>query len=367
VPETSAASTVALPQVGYYVHHHGHGHWRRAQAIAQCLDCPVTLIGSNLPALPAPLLRLDLPGDTAPGMQVARFATLHYAPLAVDGLRERMALLADWMRRHWPCVLVVDVSVEVALLARLLGVPTVYVRQHGQRDDPAHLQAYACASTLLAPWPAFMDSLAGEQGSADNAAILARTRYSGWLSRYPQGRGAAAEAGRVLVIIGQGGTAIGVPQLHALARACADYRFRVIGLPSGTLADEGAAAPANLIDLGQMAEPFDELCRAEIVIGSAGDGVVGEVASLGCRYVAIAESRPFDEQLQQARRLQALGLAIGLEAWPDGERWPEILQRARALDPDQWQRGGAPADSPGAAARVIEDTLHRHFVNSRAS
>lgn len=350
----------ATPQVGYYVHHHGHGHWRRAQAIAEHLQCPVTLIGSHLPPLPAPLQRLDLPADTAPGMQVERFATLHYAPLAVDGLRERMALLTDWMNRHWPCLLVVDVSVEVALLARLLGVPTVYIRQHGQRDDPAHLQAYACASALLAPWPALMESLDAERPGTP--AIVGHTRYSGWLSRYPQGRNAAAETGRVLVIIGQGGTAIGTCELLALAQACPSYQFRVIGLAP----DHGRQCAANLVDLGQVPEPFDELCRAEIVIGSAGDGVVSEAASLGCRYVAIAESRPFDEQLHQARRLQALGLAIGLDAWPAAEHWPQLLQQARALDPGQWQRGGPMADSPAHAARIIEDTLREHFVSSPA-
>lgn len=348
------------PQIGYYVHHHGHGHWRRAQAIAECLNCPVTLIGSALPALPAPLQRLDLPGDTAPGMQVEAFATLHYAPLAVDGLRERMAVLAQWLHAHWPCVLVVDVSVEIALLARLLGVPTVYIRQHGQRDDPAHLQAYACATALLAPWPALMECLVSDTGGAC-AAIVQRTRYSGWLSRYPQGRQAPAEVGRVLIIIGQGGTAVDAQALLDLAQACPDYRFRVAGLPAGALVGSSGASAGNLLNLGQLPEPLDELCRAEVVIGSAGDGVVSEAARLGCRYIAIAESRPFDEQLQQARRLQALGLAIGLAGWPPAAQWPLLLEQARALDPQQWQRGGAMADSAAKAAQIIETVLHEQF------
>lgn len=338
--------------VGYYVHHHGHGHWRRAQAIAQALTCPVTLLGSALPPLPAPLQRLDLPGDTAPGMQVEHFATLHYAPLNVPGLRERMALLADWMHRHWPCLLVVDVSVEVALLARLLGVPTIYMRQHGQRDDPAHLQAYACASALLAPWPVLMES---DETRSD---LRAHTRYSGWVSRYPAGRRIAAESGRVLVIIGQGGTTVGAAQLLALARSCPQWTFVVMGLAPGTLTEP----PGNLSELGHVADPEEQLCRAEVVIGSAGDGVVGEVASLGCRYIAIAESRPFDEQQQQARTLQALGLAIGLQAWPtDPAVWPGLLAQARGLDPAQWLRGGEVADSARRAARIIEEVLHAQF------
>lgn len=363
-PMLDSHSGKVQPQVGYYVHHHGHGHWRRAQAIAECLSCPVTLIGSALPPLPAPLQRLDLPGDTAPGMQVESFATLHYAPLAVDGLRQRMALLAQWLDAHWPCLLVVDVSVEVALLARLLGVPTIYLRQHGQRDDPAHLQAYACATTLLAPWPPFMECLAGE-ADGNAAAVVQRTQYSGWLSRYPQGRQAAPEKGRVLVIIGQGGTAIIVEMLHSMARACPDHHFRVAGLASGLSADHTALMPGNLLDLGHLPEPLDELCRAEVVIGSAGDGVVSEAARLGCRYIAVAEPRPFDEQLVQARRLNALGLAIGLDAWPQPEQWPPLLEQARALDPQKWEHGGAMAESARRAADIIETTLHRQFLSNR--
>src|SRR3712207_8569721 len=51
-----------------------------------------------------------------------------------------------------PDVLVVDVSVEVALLARLLGVPVVLVAQRGRRDDDPHRRAYAAAAAVAAPW-----------------------------------------------------------------------------------------------------------------------------------------------------------------------------------------------------------------------
>ena len=47
----------------------------------------------------------------------------------------------------------VDVSVEVALLARLCGVPTVVVAMPGRRTDRAHRLAYDSADALLAPWP----------------------------------------------------------------------------------------------------------------------------------------------------------------------------------------------------------------------
>jgi predicted glycosyltransferase len=336
------------PQVGYYVHHHGAGHARRALCIAQALRVPVTLIGSQLPAdLPTGVQALRLPGDTAPGMRVESFEALHYAPLAVDGLRERMALLAQWLHAHWPCLLVVDVSVEVALLARLCAVPVVYMRQHGQRDDAAHRLAYESASALLAPYPAEMEAPTTPQWLRD------KTGYSGWLSRFAGLPPATPQPGRALIITGQGGTGLSAAVLEAVARHCPEWQLRVAGgLAAGT-------ALPNLHWLGPVADPLEELRAAEVVIGSASDSLVGEAASLGCRYIAVAEDRPFSEQRSQARRLNELNVALGLEqGWPTAPLWPGLLEAARRLDPEHWRHW---ADEAAAqrAARLIETTLAR--------
>jgi predicted glycosyltransferase len=339
------------PHVGYYVHHHGAGHGVRAGHIARALRVPVTLIGSQLPDdLPAAVHRLQLPGDTAPGMNVERFDVLHYAPLAVDGVRERMALLAQWFTERWPCLLVVDVSVEIALFARLCAVPVVYVRQHGLRDDAAHRLAYESASALLAPYPAEMEAPDTPQWLRD------KTTYSGWLSRFAGAPSAAPQPGQVLIITGHGGTGLSAALIHAVARQCPDRQFRVAGglqpdgLASGT-------ASSNLHWLGSLSNPQEEMRRADVVIGSASDSLVGEAASLGCRYIAVAEERPFDEQRLQARRLNELNVAIGLEqGWPAAPQWPALLDAALGLDPGRW-RGWADVAAATRAARLIEGAL----------
>lgn len=340
------------PQVGYYVHHHGAGHGVRAAHIAQALRVPVTLIGSQLPdPLPDGKHRLLLPGDTAPGITVDRLDALHYAPLAVDGVRERMALLAQWFAGHWPCVLVVDVSVEIALFARLCAVPVVYVRQHGLRDDAAHRLAYESASALLAPYPAEMEAL-------DTPPWLReKTTYSGWLSRFAGAPFAPLHAGRVLIITGQGGTGLSAALIEAVARHCPERQFRVAGgLQPGR-------PTSNLHWLGRVPDPREEMRSAEIVIGSASDSLVGEAASLGCRYIAVAEDRPFDEQRLQARRLNELNAAIGLEhGWPQAPQWPALFAAALNLDPERW-RGWADVEAAGRAARLIEETLTRTIRN----
>ncbi|WP_225773534.1 hypothetical protein [Pseudomonas sp. Marseille-Q5115] len=335
--------------IGYYVHHHGAGHGVRALTIAEQLGYPVTLMGSRLPEGPmAPHIdRLRLPLDTAEGVEEGTLDALHYAPLGVEGLRVRMATMANWFRDHWPCLLVVDVSVEVAVLARLCSVPTIYVRQHGRRDDPAHALAYQSASALLAPYPEEMEA------PDVPGALRGKTYYSGWLSRFAEQPGAVPEPGRILVICGRGGSGLTPALLNAAATACPQVQLRVAGMDAALL----AGGPPNLVPLGHLANPVEEMRRAGVVMGSASDSLVSEAASLGCRFVAVAEERPFDEQLHQARQLQALGVAVGLDRWPAAPEWPAVLQAALALDGSRWRQWADIAASARAAAIIQEQAF----------
>ncbi|MDT3722530.1 hypothetical protein [Pseudomonas oryzihabitans] len=315
--------------IGYYAHHHGAGHVTRALAIAAAFDGPMTLFGSRLPErVGLPNVQLcHLQADVAPGVAGEAFACLHYAPLGVAGLRERMGLLVDWFRRAWPCLLVVDVSVEVALLARLCGVPTIYLRQRGSRFDAAHELAYACASHLLAPYPERLE----EPGTPDT--WRAKTCYAGSLSRYAgQVPAMVREPGTVTVIAGHGGTAFSRARLAAAARACPDWRWTVLG----PITEDATPAPVNLSFLGSVADPASWLTRAELVVGSAGDSLVAELADLRCRFICLPDARPFDEQLSTGRLLAAQGLAVTCESWPADGEWPGLLLQGRQLDPERW-------------------------------
>src|SRR4051795_6256529 len=151
--------------IGYYVHHHGEGHCTRAAAIADHLGSePVTGLSSR----PRPdgwrgpwleLARDDDPpvADVDP---TARGA-LHWAPRAHPGLRERMAQIAAWVATHAPRLMVIDVSVEVTVLARTMGVPTVVIGMPGARHDPAHQLADRLADAIIAPWPEWAPVLGG--------------------------------------------------------------------------------------------------------------------------------------------------------------------------------------------------------------
>ena len=113
--------------IGYYIHHQGSGHLHRALAIQRQSELEIT----GLSTLPRPSDWIgdwrQLADDAVPEASTESEAGgwLHYVPQAHDGLRRRMGALSAWITRHQPAAMVVDVSVEVALLARLHGVPVI--------------------------------------------------------------------------------------------------------------------------------------------------------------------------------------------------------------------------------------------------
>ena len=317
-----------IPAVGYYVHHHGRGHLSRAQAIVQHMSAEVTVFTSLDARVPGAAL-VRLPPDTAtrsPDLPVPR--GLHYSPVCCAGLTERMAIMARWAANTKASLMVVDVSVEVTTFARLCGLPVVAVRQHGRRNDPAHLLAYDCAVSLLAP---FHPSL--EDPSVTDA-VCKKTTYSGGISRY-EGRVAPTPlpgpgfdrrgGGHVVVLGGAGGEGWDLDAVNHAAD-CADlWEWTVLGPARG--------APSERVrHIGWLDDSFDLISSADVVIASAGDATVNEVMSAGRPLVCIPEPRPFEEQVSKARRLHEIGAAISFETWPEAPMWPLILQEALGLD-----------------------------------
>ncbi|WP_338664158.1 glycosyltransferase [Pararoseomonas sp. SCSIO 73927] len=306
--------------VGYYVHHHGMGHWHRAAALARHMRHPVTLIGTVAEPREAPCPVLALPDDAGADPRngdPAGVPGLHYAPVHHEGMRARGAIMAEWIARERPALMVVDVSVEVAVLSRLLSTPFLYFRLAGTRDDPPHLTAFRAAEALIAPFP---DAL---EDPATPDWMRAKTFHAGFLS----GGGAAPlSGGGIVAAFGRGGAGGDASALAAAARAVPDRRWRVLGPVSGS-----ADLPPNLELLGWREDASAILAEADLVIGGGGDGLVAEVAALGKRFLCLPEPRPFDEQGVKARRLAAMGAAVVREEWP--QDWTDTIAAALALDP----------------------------------
>lgn len=319
--------------IGYYVHHHGSGHLTRARLLAAALDQPVTGL-SSLPR-PAdwagPWVQLAHDAVPAPGdgAEPTAGGTLHWAPVGHAGYRERMAAIAGWVERARPSLMVVDVSVEVTLLVRLLGVRVVVVAMRGDRSDRAHSAAYDCADALIALWPASLASSGWPRRWTD------KTCHAGGFSRLDEvsrcEARASVEPGSVLVLWGRGGEGTG-PDLAAAAAATAPH-----------WSWRRAEPAADAVSLWRA------LTSAEVVVTHAGQNAVAEVAVSRRAAVVVAETRPFAEQVETARVLDESGIAVGLSTWPSDAEWPKLLDRARSRGGSRWAQW---SDGRGAARAV---------------
>lgn len=315
--------------IGWYVHHQGAGHLQRARAVAAHLKRPCTIIGTLAELDTAGPDILDLPDDRplrrgvgfdGNDGEAARPEAFHYAPLRHPGLRGRMARIAAWAERTDPALIVVDVSVEVALFARLLSVPTVVVRLAGERTDRPHLEAFRSASRVLAPFPASLES----PGTPD--WVRAKTFYAGFLGG---GRPAASKGGQdIVVVFGKGGEGGDMAAIAAAARAVPERTWHVLGPVHGE-----ADVPANLCLHGWVADVDAIVAKAAVLVGGGGDGLVALAAAHGKRFLCLPEPRAYGEQTGKAEALHRLGAAIVHSSWPSADEWPGLVRDALALDP----------------------------------
>lgn len=328
--------------IGYYVHHHGRGHATRALTIARALgdDIAVTGLGSGPPpdGWPGPWVRLARDDDPAPaaGDPTARGA-LHWAPPGHRGLRERSAQLLAWIVAATPHLLVVDVSVEVAVLARTAGVPVVVMGMPGLRTDAPHALAYQLADAVLAPWPAWAGPLeTGPVAAPPTIAVGAISRFDG-RARLPRESGDERE---VVVLSGAGGTAVTAAEIDAARRATPAWRWTVLGPPGDRW----------------EADPWPLLCGADVVVTHAGQNAIADVAAARAPAIVLPQERPFAEQSHLARVLDAAGLAAVEHCWPAPGRWPGLLEQALARGGAGWSVW-APGDGAALAAAALHDIV----------
>ncbi|UNB52659.1 glycosyltransferase [Mycolicibacterium sp. YH-1] len=335
--------------IGYYIHHHGTGHRSRAQSICCYLDTPVTALTSLEHDEPHPFdTVVALPRDDAggPTHNPDAHGALHWAPHHDGGLRERMALITKWVADVAPLAAVVDVSVEVSTLLRLLGVPVLVVAMPGERIDTPHKLVYQLADHILAAWP---------QGLYEPHWLRPhahKTTYVGGISRFDGRRpdlSERVETPTVLILNGSGGAALRLDMIVACAKRYPEYRWRTLGVPGGPW----------------TCDPWPAICAADVIVSHAGQNCVADIAAAAKPAIIFAATRPFDEQLTTARTLGHAGLALVLDDWPDLDDWPELIAAALQLDTNRWSRWQT-AGAARRAAQVVTDTAHRCAPNGIA-
>ncbi|WP_068328785.1 hypothetical protein [Psychrobacter sp. P2G3] len=162
-------------RIGYYAHHHGSGHCRQADKLAALLPLELRDQMTVFTSLPIDgyrfstitdeqIVRLSaedqLPEDVLPGRAGKYWqpSSLHYSPVGNRHVQTRSWQLLDEIRQRQIDLMIIDVSAEVAMLCRAASVPYLYVKLAGERDDMPHLNAFAGALGLLAPYPKALEA-----------------------------------------------------------------------------------------------------------------------------------------------------------------------------------------------------------------
>lgn len=310
----------------WYVHDRGNGHLQRACAVIPLLASPVVVtVGPLAPTTaleqlgcPVVVLPSDVPADPP-----ATIGPWHHAPASSEQLARSLAI-ADTVRRHGCTTAVVDVSMEVTVLARLLGMRVVTVRQSGRRSDEAHRIGFASADVVWVPQREALERV--------DSPVDDRWRFTGAFSRFddtprpPTRRWAGTRL--AVLLVGTGGHGLDV---DAWSDTSPPAGWRVV--IAGT---ERCGGNREVAFVGRQDPVFDLLTEADVVVASAGWAAVADVVSAGSHLVVVPESRPYDEQSVRAEALAAAGLAVCRDHWPGPHELASALEEATQLDASRW-------------------------------
>lgn len=331
----------------WYLHDHGSGHLQRARAVIPSLDSAVVVAcgpgtyarAGN--ALTVPVVRL--PSDV-PSTPAATVGPWHHAPTSPE-VRARTMALVEAIRAYRCTTAVVDVSMEVVALARLMGLRVIALRQSGRRHDIAHRIGFDSADVVWVPQCQALEPV--------DLPVDERWRFTGAFSRFdllaPPPAPARHRRQRLVVLLtGSGGHGLDVAHWRH-ARPPDGWRVVIAGT-------DGPSCGDGVDVVGSVDPVFPLLAEADVVIASAGWSAVADIVSAAGRLVLVPEDRPFDEQRVRAQALSAAGLTVVRDRWPSPEHLPAVLEEAGQLEPCRWHDHYDRRGAQRAAALV--DELH---------
>ncbi len=315
----------------YVVNADGSGHTRRAEAILQHLDVPVVVASEN-PGLfkglsphtlvcRIPPLRLD--GDR----QLADDA-LHVPYGSDRAYLDRVQTMVELCDRHRCSLAVIDVCAETAMLMRLCGIPYLYMRMNGRRDDAAHFQSYRAAAGLIASYPQPFEE------DWVPSWMREKTCYVGGISTQPPPKSLApvSQTPYVLIMRGKGVSQLTPAAIASASALVSDYRWIGIGFDQAQRGD-------NFEILPYVADSERYVQQAAIVIANTGNNSVLEIGHEAKPFITAPEWRFFEEQTTKAAQLAKHNLAVVLTEWPQtGEAWQAVLTQANRLDSNAWPK-----------------------------
>jgi hypothetical protein len=295
--------------LAYYAHQHGSGHSKFADLFAEIFKENQIILTSYDHNFSGNSKVIMLPNENPDGTacetnQVAPPDYLHYSPVGQRSIQQRSLLLLRSLLENDTKLLIVDVSVEVAALARAASIPYAYVRLPGIRNDQGHLQAFKAATFLLAYFPeSFEDDSVPDW--VKNKTVYFDFLKGKKLSYSPDKDVDKIE--RMVVISGKGGNENLHKFLPVLLERFPYAQIKVLGEFK-----EQHSSP-KLEYAGFVDQPEVEINKAQVVVANCGLNTVSELTGIPIPFIAIPEDRPFEEQKFMQRALVKLQLAVDPE------------------------------------------------------
>lgn len=344
-------------KLGYYAHHHGSGHCRQADKLAGLLSSQgfdpnklFTVFTSTPKAdysfshlSDSQVIRLagehEQPDDLLPGRAGDYWqpASMHYSPVGSSTIQSRSLMLMDQVAKRRIELMIVDLSVEIALLCRAASISYLYVRLPGEREDEPHLNAFAGAIGLLAAYPESLEApstpdwikqktlylgFLSSDSKHSSQSLLARQSYNKayfikqMLSEFEDPLASlvsklAADVPMITVIKGFGGHQRIDDKLDELRQALP--KALIISL--GPINDNAK----QFVDIAmQVDDVTPYLQHSDVLIMACGLNSVAEACqsmTIATPLVVIPDERPHREQEMMAQGLIASGRAIDFETF----------------------------------------------------
>ncbi len=293
--------------IAYYAHSHGSGHLTKAQLFADVFQKELIILTSRNAALSQckriyKLDTEDLDGSELPQDRFPNPDFLHYAPIGIRKNAQRMCDTLNALIRHRVDLFIIDVSVEMAAMARVASIPYAYVRLFGDRSDIPHRAAYQGAVVLLAYFPQILED------PSTPIWIRQKTIYFGFFSKYTYGipkqqvELCSSDRLNICIILGAGGSGLCSGDVEALLAKYSSAEITLLG-----------ELPFNVSHhrchlLGKIGDISTIVNSSDVVIASVGLNLMSELLALDANIYGIIEVRPFDEQICFAQQLVEAGL-----------------------------------------------------------
>ncbi|MGO3105996.1 MAG: hypothetical protein ACTII2_05440, partial [Psychrobacter celer] len=259
---------------------------------------------------------------------------LHYSPVGNKDIQRRSWQLLDEIHQRQIDLMIIDVSAEVAMLCRTASVPYLYVRLAGERDDAPHLNAFAGALGLLAPYPKALEAAATPDW------VRQKTLYLDFLPSKAQGLPSFCEfmdelmtlthddaihkqlvasvdkSFIVTVIKGYGGHEAIDAKLPKLRQILPD----AIIVSLGPINDE----VRHCVDIAAHVDdvtPF--IAYSHLLLMACGLNAIAQAYDYATPLIVLPDVRPHREQEVMAEALIEQGRALS---------WPQFIAKASSMD-----------------------------------